>query len=56
MKPIVTLNVVAIAVATALVVGYRLGASSSHSDASVASPATATPQETQRKCSIGMTR
>lgn len=48
MKPIVTLSVVAIAVAAALAVGYQLGASSGHSDTPVASTTTA-PQETQRK-------
>lgn len=49
MKPIVTLSVVAIAVAAALAVGYQLGASSGHSDTPVASTATTAPQETQRK-------
>lgn len=48
MKPIVTLSVVAIAVAAALAVGYQLGASSGRSDTPVASTTTA-PQETQRK-------
>lgn len=49
MKPIVTLSVVAIAVAAALAVGYQLGASSGHSGNPVASTATTAPQETQRK-------
>lgn len=49
MKPIVTLSVVAIAVAAALAVGYQLGASSGRSDTPVASTITTAPQETQRK-------
>lgn len=49
MKPIVTLSVVAIAVAAALTVGYQLGASSGHRGNPVASTATTAPQETQRK-------
>lgn len=43
MKPIVTLSVVAIAVAAALAVGYQLGASSGHSGNPVASTAKTVP-------------